>query len=108
MSTVCHDSCLASEDVDQPRKNESIGNECCRTQLCEVTNKREREEDDHLEKDEVLNPEDLSTVRDSHHKCLQVLRDENDVCRDETDLGYRDRGEDGITHPRAVQGTTNI
>ena len=73
-----------------------------------VTDEHEREEDDHLQEDEVLDAEELGTVRDREHECLKVLRDEDRVRGDEAELRYRNRRKDGITHPGAVERTANI
>ena len=43
-----------------------------------------------------------SAVGDGEDERLEVLRDEDGVGRDETELGDDDGGEDGVAHPRTV------
>ena len=57
-----HDGGLASKDVDKSRENEGVGYQSGRAKLGQVPYKCEREEYNHLKKDEVLDAEKLRTV----------------------------------------------
>ena len=102
MPIPSHYTSFASENVDEPSKDERIGHERRRAELRKVADERKRQEDDHLQQDEVLNSKKLRTARDSQNKGLEVLRDEDDVRAHEAYLGHRDRRQDGKAHPWTV------
>lgn len=108
MSALGHDSSLAPKNVDQPSQNESVSNERGGTELCEVSDESQRQEYNHLQEDEVLDAEQLSTVRDGQDERLEVLRHEDNVRADEPDLRDRNRGQDGEAHPRSVERAADV
>ena len=99
---------LATKDVDQPNEDKGIGNERSRTELRQIPDQSEGQEDHQLHEDEVLHRDQLQAVRDPQNKGLQVLRDEDGVGSDEADLGDDDGSKDGIAHPWAVERPTDV
>ena len=99
---------LAPKDVDQARQDERVRDERRRAQLRQVAHERERQEYHHLQRDEVLDAEQLRAVRDREYERLQVLRDEDDVRGHEAQLRDHDRGEDREAHPPPVQRAADV
>ena len=108
MSSVSHDADLTSEDVDEPGEDEDVRYQSSRAQLRQVAHQRKRQEYEELNEYEPFDTKHGDAVRDSFDKRGEVLRYEDDVCAHETQLGDRDGGEDGKTHPGAVQSTTDV
>ena len=61
---------FAGEDINQSSQDEDVSHESCRAQFCEVTDQGERQENNELHQDEILDRNDRHAVRDSHDESL--------------------------------------
>ena len=76
--------------------------------LGQIPHESQWEEYEGLQKNEVLDPKHLRTVRDGEHESPQVLRHENDVRRNESELRDCDGAQDGESHPSAIQSAADV
>ena len=61
---------FAGEDINQSSQDEDVSHESCCAQFCKVTYEGERQENNELHQDEILDRNNFHAVRDSHDESL--------------------------------------
>lgn len=100
---LCNDRKLLTCNVHESDEDERVCDERRPAELREVAHEGEREEDEGLREDEVLDGDERAAACDCENEGLEVGGDEDRVGCDEAELGDYDGGEDREAHPSSVQ-----